>query len=287
MGENFNATPFISTPYEMGYFDTIVRENCSSFSIGMRKQSTSFELSFKKEENEENPMFNQLIVKDGNENCKIDISEDQEASSLYALMLGQRDAPPVLKSLLFATVAREARSLKEAYSLMHHAKSKEKATSKWSNIANILMKINAIQGKCYSIAPVRSKPKRTYDVPHSLGYDPEGGDIPFLLKRMKNTKAGGELIKKLKQFGQISGLFSDIEIKQYGELGDPFQLYITVRKSKANIVDTGYGVSQILPILVHIFREESSGSNENKFLLQQPEEHLHPKAQAALTSTFY
>ncbi len=38
-------------------------------------------------------------------------------------------------------------------------------------------------------------------------------------------------------------------------------------------------VSQILPILVRIFRNQSA-----KFLLQQPEVHLHPKGQAELVS---
>ena len=44
-------------------------------------------------------------------------------------------------------------------------------------------------------------------------------------------------------------------------------------------MDVGYGVSQVLPILVRIFAEYGA-----KFLLQQPEIHLHPRAQAELAS---
>jgi predicted ATPase len=47
-----------------------------------------------------------------------------------------------------------------------------------------------------------------------------------------------------------------------------------------NLVDVGYGVSQILPIIVDILRTEKEGM----FLLQQPEVHLHPQAQAELGS---
>ena len=35
-------------------------------------------------------------------------------------------------------------------------------------------------------------------------------------------------------------------------MGNPFQLKVKVRGPSSNIVDVGYGVSQILPILVHI-----------------------------------
>ena len=49
-----------------------------------------------------------------------------------------------------------------------------------------------------------------------------------------------------------------------------------------NIVDVGYGVSQALPIVVEIFREDMPYIS----LLQQPEVHLYPSAQAALGSLF-
>ena len=45
-----------------------------------------------------------------------------------------------------------------------------------------------------------------------------------------------------------------------------------------NLIDVGYGVSQALPVLTELLREDCSPV----FLLQQPEVHLHPSAQAAL-----
>ena len=46
-------------------------------------------------------------------------------------------------------------------------------------------------------------------------------------------------------------------------------------------MDVGYGVSQSLPILVDVHNQQ-----ECSFLLQQPEVHLHPRAQAELASLF-
>lgn len=48
-----------------------------------------------------------------------------------------------------------------------------------------------------------------------------------------------------------------------------------------NLIDVGYGVSQTLPVLTELNRREGAPM----FLLQQPEVHLHPSAQAALGST--
>ena len=134
-----------------------------------------------------------------------------------------------------------------------------------------------------AIAPVRSKPKRTYD-PVSEALTPEGDHIPFVLARMfrEGKKEWENLRKELVSFGKESQLFSDIDIRSFGkQSGDPFQLLIKARGPKANIMDVGYGVNQILPLLVDTIR-----SKERTFLLQQPEVHLHPKGQAALANLF-
>ena len=50
----------------------------------------------------------------------------------------------------------------------------------------------------------------------------------------------------------------------------------------------GYGVSQVLPVITELLRPDTWNpfSELSIFLLQQPEVHLHPSAQAALGSLF-
>ena len=138
-------------------------------------------------------------------------------------------------------------------------------------------------GKEKSISPLRSKPKRTYD-PITEAPSSEGDHIPMLMMRLLRTKdeSWDTLHEDLVEFGKQSGLFSDIKIKRHGkEINDPFQLRVKVRTGpQSNIMDVGYGVNQILPILVEIMH-----SKRTAFLLQQPEVHLHPRAQAEF-STF-
>ena len=142
---------------------------------------------------------------------------------------------------------------------------------------------NLIHTRALAIAPVRSKPKRTYD-PVSEALTPEGDHVPFILARMfREEKEEWENLRKdLVSFGKESQLFSDIAIRSFGkQSGDPFQLLIKARGPKANIMDVGYGVNQILPLLVDTIR-----SRGRTFLLQQPEVHVHPKGQAALANLF-
>lgn len=134
----------------------------------------------------------------------------------------------------------------------------------------------------YAIAPIRTKPERTYnpikDIPTA-----EGIHIPMVLAKsyFENREEWHKLRKILDRFGEASGLFEDIRIKPLGKtVSDPFQIRFKIFGPAANLIDVGYGVSQVLPILVDAIR----GDDEQMFLLQQPEVHLHPRGQAQLSS---
>jgi predicted ATPase len=133
-----------------------------------------------------------------------------------------------------------------------------------------------------AFAPMRSRPKRTYDQ-LSDEFSPEGDHVPLLLARATdpNNKQSKALHEALRDFGAYSEMFTDIGVKQLGRgSGDPFQVQVKNGSKNTNLVDVGYGVSQILPLIVDAQR----ASSKTTLLLQQPEVHLHPKAQAALGS---
>ena len=140
----------------------------------------------------------------------------------------------------------------------------------------------------FASAPVRSKPLRTYD-PSRPARDAEGENTPsYLADLFRSKDAWTSMKKRLEQFGEDSGLFNEIRIKPFGNTGgSPFQVQVRkygngLKGPWRNIVDVGYGVSQALPIIVDLFREDMPPIS----LLQQPEVHLHPSAQAALGSLF-
>ena len=160
------------------------------------------------------------------------------------------------------------------YVFSKKTKASQRALSSWTHAMPQLL----------PIAPLRSKPKRTYD-PIRETASPDGEHIPMLMMRLDRTDKGSwnSLHNDLVEFGRSSGLFSDINVRRHGkQMSDPFQLQVKVRSgSQANLVDVGYGVSQSLPILVDVRFEKN-----RTFLLQQPEVHLHPRAQAELAALF-
>lgn len=126
------------------------------------------------------------------------------------------------------------------------------------------------------LAPIRTEPKRTYDS-HKLTFNPDGTHAPYLLKKLISNEKDkfDEIIRK---FGIDSGLFDKISIKKLGkEQTSPFELEISLNNQKLKITNVGYGVSQILPLIIEIIARK----NGTWFAIQQPEIHLHPRAQAA------
>lgn len=158
-------------------------------------------------------------------------------------------------------------------------------------LGGILTAILLSHGKkrSYASSPVRSKPRRTYD-PARPTPDPEGDYIPMHLAHLSHYDPNrwNRLKEKLEDFGKDAGLFDEIDIRHLGKRdSEPFQLQ--VRKSgrrlkgpRRNLIDVGYGVSQVLPVITELLEKDAPPM----FLLQQPEVHLHPSAQAALGSLF-
>ncbi len=135
-----------------------------------------------------------------------------------------------------------------------------------------------------ALAPTRTRPLRTYN-PIRDDPSPEGAHAPMILaSAFSSDPKGWKRIQGwLGEFGGPSGLFERISVRRFGRTGsDPFQIEVTISGSPFNLVDVGYGVSQSLPIVVDAIRVDERST----LLLQQPEIHLHPKAQAQLGTFF-
>ena len=134
----------------------------------------------------------------------------------------------------------------------------------------------------FAFAPIRTRPERTYDPKTDLPR-PEGNHVPMVLARARsdNPELWQRIERALAGFASSCGLFTSLGIKKLGRTSsDPFRVTVKVAGPSRNLIDVGYGVSQLLPILVDIVM----GGRGQLFLLQQPEVHLHPRAQAELGS---
>jgi len=140
------------------------------------------------------------------------------------------------------------------------------------------------------LAPIRTIPKRAHDK-YSFKFSSEGMHIPYVIKKILSGKTKAEkeqamLFKRfIEEFGKESGLFQSIDVKEYDRRTkvSPFELDIILNGHALSIDNVGYGVSQVLPVVVELFRRKHG----TWFAIQQPEIHIHPTAQASLGNVLF
>ncbi len=296
---------FDADPYSMGIFRDIVRNSRKkdkSFKLGFTfegaPEDIEYTVEFVQKKDGLEPDVKSITIKftDGELVCNIENEATRRSFRLTSFDQKRNQYHincsadflyrfPFSSFRLYSFALREEQS-KGENALANYLEQKEK------NAGGRKYLTTKADISVFSTSPIRSRPKRTYDPTREFN-DPEGSDVPMRLMRTEATKKDKweTLKQQLIEFGRGSGLFQNIEIQNLGgSLGSPFQLKVKVRGPNSNIVDVGYGVSQILPILVHILDSDISRSRFYRkvgmdfFLLQQPEVHLHPKAQAQLSS---
>jgi predicted ATPase len=131
------------------------------------------------------------------------------------------------------------------------------------------------------IAPIRSRPQRIYSG-IQREYSSEGEHSPFVLRKQLKSRS---FVEKLRTFGEASGLFETVITHTFARgQRNPFEVMIRLLDTDLNIRNVGYGISQVLPLVIEIL---SADRHATTFAIQQPEVHLHPKAQAALGSLLF
>ncbi len=131
------------------------------------------------------------------------------------------------------------------------------------------------------IMPLRAKGDRYFRI-QGLNVDSVDGDgtnVPMILNNMKSDEKKEFNDWCNKHFGfsyNVSETAQNVSIN----------VNTQCNSKSSNLIDVGFGYSQVLPIIVELWLCLKSKHKENLILIEQPELHLHPSFQNKLMEAF-
>ena len=139
--------------------------------------------------------------------------------------------------------------------------------------------IDNLTGKIRYLGPLRQSPRRFYlwtGERRTEVAEPDGADTFAALVSSEHDDGGlktcvADWLRKL-------DLIQNLTIRAAGSHGRFYEVLIQIDNVESALLDVGFGVSQVLPVVTMLL----SAPEGSIILLEQPELHLHPNAQAAL-----
>lgn len=170
----------------------------------------------------------------------------------------------------------------------------EEAIAYYQNIG-FARNLNTFHTKMFSnisyLGPLRTKAARLYTwtgtTPIDVGDDGGNTVAAILGARAQKRSYNFKDRQKLQLFDEViakmlksMALIDDFKVEKIAPERQEYEVKVQTRGSKlwVDIPDVGFGISQVLPVLTQLFYAPPNST----IIIEQPELHLHPSAQAAL-----
>jgi predicted ATPase len=159
--------------------------------------------------------------------------------------------------------------------------------------ADFVLELERMLRSVLYVGPLREYPKRLYlwsgEVPDHVGARGDraieailaAGDRAFNWKPKQKTKTLPQLVaERLRSMG----LIHEFQIKALGPHRKEYEVLLrtSAKLPEVKLTDVGFGVSQVLPVIVECFYVP----RRSIVIFEQPEIHLHPRVQADLADLF-
>jgi predicted ATPase len=160
-------------------------------------------------------------------------------------------------------------------------------------VADLVLELERLLNSIFYVGPLREYPKRLYlwsgETPDHVGARGDraveailaSGDRAFNWKPRQKTKPLAELVaERLRSMG----LIREFEVKALAPHRKEYEVLVRTgaRTPSVKLTDVGFGVSQVLPVIVECFYVP----RRSIVIFEQPEIHLHPRVQADLADLF-
>ncbi|TQE99083.1 MAG: DUF3696 domain-containing protein [Spiribacter salinus] len=147
--------------------------------------------------------------------------------------------------------------------------------------------------RMYYLGPLREYPARSYiwsgEHPSHVGLRGDRAIEALLAGGERQISAG--YMRKYRPLQEVvarwlrkMGLISEFEVRPIAQNRKEYEVVVSSYKggSSVNLPDVGFGVSQVLPVIVQCFYAPRAST----VIFEQPEIHLHPSVQASLADLF-
>lgn len=144
-----------------------------------------------------------------------------------------------------------------------------------------------------SLSAFRDKPQRTYiysgETANRVGVTGSNAAMMLAADEARRGSDKNTLADSLSRWFRATDIAQEVFVKPL--TSRHFEICVRSNDgSEHNICDVGFGCSQVLPVLIgglNLRLSETSSKNRSRiFVVQEPEIHLHPNAQAAMGSFF-
>jgi predicted ATPase len=180
---------------------------------------------------------------------------------------------------------------------LHFHRFPDETTAYFQNadfVQDLTLSLDNQLSNLYYLGPLRERPQRSYawsgEVPEHVGWNGERA-IDAILSAQDERMISPRKYYKYLQFDVViarwlrdMGLIESFEVARITPDGVDYRVWVEAPhgRKRVLITDVGFGVSQILPVLVQCFYAPP----DSTIILEQPEIHLHPSVQSWLADLF-
>jgi predicted ATPase len=261
--------------------------------FGMVKRdykTISIDLSFKYRVGRREIILNSISLKaDDKEQLRTEYSIESEKQLIQKI--GEIEIPTALKSRI-SKFMRIQNFIPQRVMVPYLGESKLRKllpadTDRiYRTLNRISYDINHEFGLIDYVGAMRLPPERTYLSTGAsrsrVGANGQFASNILALDSAKGGKKSKNILSNVKEWLIQAGIASDIKIEQISDRHYEIKIQHPKSKEYQNFADVGFGNSQVLPVLISGFNLKDGGT----FIVEQPEIHLHPHAQAELGDFF-
>ena len=233
------------------------------------------------------------LKQDGRELLRTKYSDDTERHLVEAILgrevssqvksyvsqqLRMNNYLPVIRIRPVQTEADRKREKDERYQLEEKDR---------RSINNCFWKIYTLFQKTDYLGAMRRPPERLYlftgEKRRRIGASGENTASMLVIDSAKPQKGKISLVDRVSSWLQKAGMADVVILEPLSDRHYEIRLKHLITNEIQNIADVGHGNSQVFPVLIGGY----SLSRGSVYMVEEPEIHLHPKAQAELGDFFY